>query len=106
MRGNYSPALKSLSDWEIELDSIRFQRIGRSFILNVQTISSVTWKLSGTTQVHFFDSPAILKLKRHPAETLKQTLLESKMLTFTSNSQKNEDDSSWTTLKNLSDNGP
>jgi DNA-binding LytR/AlgR family response regulator len=105
VRGNYSPALKSLSDWEIELDAIRFQRIGRSFILNIQTISSVTWKLSGTTQVHFFDSPAILKLKRHPAETLKQTLLESKILTFTSSLQKDGDDSSWTSLKKLSDNG-
>ena len=106
VRGDYYQALKSLADWEIELDSTRFQRIGRSYILNVQAISSVKWKLSSTTQVHFFDSPAILTLKRHPAETLKQTLLESKMLTFMSNSQKNEDDSSWTTLKNLSDNGP
>jgi DNA-binding LytR/AlgR family response regulator len=99
VRGDYYPALKSLADWEIELDSTRFQRIGRSFILNVQAISSVTWKLSGTTQVHFFDSPAILKLKRHPAGTLKETLLESKMLTFTSNCQKNGDESSWITLK-------
>jgi DNA-binding LytR/AlgR family response regulator len=104
VRGDYYPALKSLSDWELELDPTRFQRIGRSYMLNVQAISSVTWKLSGTTQVHFFDSPAILKLKRHPAETLKQTLLESKMLTFTSNSQKDEEDSSWTNLKKQSDN--
>ncbi|MEI7702568.1 MAG: LytTR family DNA-binding domain-containing protein [Planctomycetia bacterium] len=99
VRGDYYQALKSLADWEIELDSTRFQRIGRSYILNFQAISSVKWKLSSTTQVYFFNSPAILKLKRHPAGTLKETLLDSKMLTFTSNSQKNEDESSWITLK-------
>jgi len=97
-RGENSHALKSLADWEMVLDPVQFQRVGRFYILNVYAVSAIQWKLSSTTQVYFFDSTAILKLKRHAAESLKYALLESGKISFASNFHTDEENSTWTQL--------